>query len=182
MKRILNDFKNHFKDTIRTGTKGKILSQGHEDVIIRKFKDIDISKDFELRQQRYQLQSLDEKNLTKEPTYENMSLDDIENFYVDKVAEEEIEKRLDVNQEVIVSGIKKEVLLNEIILTEFLDKHFPDEKAHPKILENMQKIHYSLLHNVPISKKELFETFPQYFTEEIGSLTEDERQNFPMRK
>ena len=151
-------------------------------MIRRKFDHIDISKDFENRQKKYEIQSLDNKNLMKDPDFKSLNLEELENFYIDKTSEEEIEKLLDINQKVLVSGIKKETLLAEIILSELIDKHFEDEKVHPKLKDKMSLIHNNLIHNLPIQKRDLFETFPQYFREEIGSLTEEERLLFPMRK
>lgn len=182
MKKYAIEIQNKLKEGVRTWSKAKVLKQGHEDVIRRKFENIDISKDFDNRQKKYEIQSLNNKNLIKDPDFKSMNLEELENFYIDKTSEEEIEKLMDINQKVVLSGIKKEALLAEIILTELIDKHFEDEKAHPKIKDKMSLIHNNLTHNLPIQKRDLFEAFPQYFREEIGSLTDEERLLFPMRK
>lgn len=182
MKKFALEVQNRIKEGVRTWSKGKLLKQGHEDVIRRKFDHIDVSKDFENRQKKYEIQSLDNKNLIKDPDFKSLNLEELENFYIDKTSEEEIEKLLDINQKVMVSGIKKETLLAEIILSELIEKHFEDEKIHPKLKNKISLIHNNLIHNLPIQKRDLFEAFPQYFREEIGSLTEEERLLFPMRK
>lgn len=182
MKKIYLNIKDKLKTSIRVGTKGKILRSGHEDTYKRTYKNIDISKDFDLRNKIYNEQSLINKNLKSDLKIDEMSFEDLENFYIEKVAEEEIQSKLDINQKVIIHGIKKEVLLNDIILSDFTDRHYEDDKIHPQVKEKISIIHNALIHSLPISKRDLFESFPHYFKEEIESLTNEERQLFPMRK
>lgn len=179
MKKAWTSIKNSMKESIRTNTRFMPFKPGHEDVIKRSYKDFDVTKDFELRQKRFALNSILEKNLTQEPDYDNMSLDELENCYIEKTVKEDIEKQSDLNQKVLLTSLKKEVLLASISLKEFEDKNFEDSALHPKIRENFEFIHYQLTHNQPISKRILFESFPQFFTHEIGKLSNEERMQFP---
>lgn len=181
MKKLFLDFKNKFKEGIRVSSRAKILKAGHEDVILRNYKNIDITKDFENRQRRQAINQIEQKNLTIEPKYELMSLEEIENCYLDMAAKEEEEALSDLNQKVLLTGVKKELVLNDIILFEFGEKNFEDEILHPKIKESIEKAHYNILHNLPIEKRILFEAFPHLFQNEINSLSMEERSLFPRR-
>lgn len=178
MKKTWNKVQNNFKEFIRLNTKQQ-LAKDSQNVYKRTYDNIDITKDFENRQKRYSLSNIANKNLIKEPNYDLMSLEELENCYLTRTIEEEIEKSSDLNKKILITGIRKECILSGIHILEFNEKQYTDSNIHPKIKEQMEKIHYCLIHNLPIEKRVLYEGVPQYFVNEIAELSEEERLMFP---
>lgn len=179
MKKLWRSINDNAKIFIRTNLRAQILPSGKEDVIKRSYKDFDISKDFELRQKKFSINSIEKKNLTKTLDLNSLDVKELENCLILQSIEEEEEKNIDINQNMIVEGIMKEQLLLSIQLKEILEKSFNDSIIHPKIKENIEMINECLIRNQPINKRLLFETFPELFRQEISFLNEDQRLELP---
>ena len=138
MKKLWRSINDNAKIFIRTNLRAQILPSGKEDVIKRSYKDFDISKDFELRQKKFSINSIEKKNLTKTLDLNSLDVKELENCLILQSIEEEEEKNMDINQNMIVEGIMKEQLLLSIQLKEILEKSFNDSIIHPKIKENIE--------------------------------------------
>ena len=59
----------------------------------------------------------------------------------------EKEMALDLNQKAFISGIRKQILLGYIDITDLEHRFFEDSQIHPKIKQNMEYIHNKLIRN-----------------------------------
>jgi hypothetical protein len=47
---------------------------------------------------------------------------------------------------------------------------------HPDTLKSIEKVHYSVEHNLPLSRQLLYEVVPELFEDDIKNLPEEERR------
>lgn len=88
-----------------------------------------------------------------------------------KYLEDEIEKT--ESELVIVTGMKKKLLQSAIRYLHFQHRNNLGVVFTPEQEENIEKVHYSVEHNLPVDRLLLYETLPDFFQQDIAKLDKE---------
>lgn len=153
---------------------------------VRKYANVDISKDFEKRSKHYEIEKnralqelykvhgenlLGENGLIKEEMIHNVSTDLIE-----------LGPKDDLYSKYLVTGIRKMCILGVIKYRQVNHNLFEDSQLHPETQKKLEELHYLTEHNLPIEKKMLFELVPELFRYEISKLQVQDQALFKLQQ
>lgn len=153
MKLFWNELKLKFKEQLRVV--GKYDLNKAEDYLVkrRKFKDIDIAKDFEKRLKEKKVEDMLEKLENQNLDLNSMSLSQLEEHREKEKEKEEQEKESDLYQKVVLKDTHKMAVLSLIKTHEFFDKFFEDTQLHPEMRKNLEIIENCVKYNLPVEKR-----------------------------
>ena len=177
---IVKAFQNYYEGTTLTKAPRSMSRK------VRKYANIDISKDFERRTDKYE----HKKKQVLEELYnthgDNLIGDDglIRQDMINSFTNElmEIKGSDDITTKYLVTGIRKMCILGVIKYRQTNHHLFDDSKLHPETQKRLEELHYLTEHNLPIEKSLLFEMVPELFRYEIGKLPAEERKLYKLEK
>lgn len=150
---------------------------------VRKYENVDISKEFEKRDESYkqmqknlleniyevhgQLLKGPDGKINKDLINPNASIDIIE-----------IGDPKDLKSKYLISGVRKLSIIGVIKYHQLNHNLFADSKLHPETQKQLERLHYLVEHNLPVEKEMLFTLVPELFLYEINKLEEADKKLF----
>lgn len=83
---------------------------------------------------------------------------------------------------ILVEGLTKKMVLNQIAYFEFQYRNMAGVVMHPESIRDIEIVHYHVENNLPIRRELLFEVCPDLFETEIGQLDKYEQQRIRSRR
>mmetsp|Transcript_28401 Transcript_28401/g.32841 ORF Transcript_28401/g.32841 Transcript_28401/m.32841 type:complete len:593 (+) Transcript_28401:24-1802(+) len=77
---------------------------------------------------------------------------------------------------VIVTGLKKKLVLNSITYYEFQLRNVEGLTMNPDAMKAIETVHYHVEHNLPVRRELLYEVMPELFDTELGELDQYQRE------
>ncbi|CAI2360045.1 unnamed protein product [Moneuplotes crassus] len=148
---------------------------------IRKYANVDISKNFEKKQKRYEeyktemLGELYNLNDSQIPDFAKSNSSELSPSISHPKDLIEIGEPDDLEGKYLISGAKKLCVLGVIKYYQINHNLFEDSRLHPEDQKDLERLHYLVEHNLPVDKRLLFEQVPELFRFEINRLQFEDR-------